>query len=147
MENFSANLDAMTNIKSQESLVDKPQQALFTFLSDMNNLKALMPTQVTDWKSNETECSFKVTGLTGIALRIKDTQPYSLIRYAETGKMPFAFELRAHFKPHETDGSKTWASISFEAEMNPMLKMMVEKPLTNFINMLASKFPDLASKF
>ena len=137
----------MTSIKSQESLVDKPQEALFHFLSDMNNLQSLMPSQVTDWKSNETECSFKVTGLTGIALKIKASEPFSLIRYSETGKMPFAFELKAHFKPNETDPSKTWASLSFEADLNPMLKMMVEKPLTNFINLLASRLPDLASKF
>lgn len=137
----------MTTIKSQESLVDKSPQQLFLFLSDMNNLQALMPSQVTDWKSNDKECSFKVTGLTGIALKIKATEPHHLIRYSETGKMPFAFELRAHFKDHETDSGKTWASISFEAELNPMLKMMVEKPLTNFINILAARLPDLASKF
>jgi carbon monoxide dehydrogenase subunit G len=137
----------MTTIKSQESLVEKNQEALFHFLSDMNNLQTLMPSQVTDWKSNAMECSFKVTGLTGIALKIKSTEPFSLIRYSETGKMPFAFELKAHFKPHETDNSKTWTSLSFEADLNPMLKMMVEKPLTNFINLLASRLPDLAGKF
>jgi len=136
----------MTTIKSQESLVDKKQEVLFHFLSDMNNLQTLMPSQVTDWKSNNTECSFKVTGLTGIALKIKSTEPFSLIRYSETGKMPFAFELKAHFKPHETDPSKTWTSLSFEADLNPMLKMMVEKPLTNFINLLASRLPELANK-
>ena len=137
----------MTTIKSQESLVEKPQQDLFQFLSDMNNLQALMPSQVTDWKSNDQECSFKITGLTGIALRIKETVPSNLIRYSESGKMPFAFELQAHFKAHETDSGKTWASISFEADLNPMLKMMVEKPLTNFIQLLASRLPELANKF
>ena len=126
--------------------MNAPAEKLFHFLSNMNNLKELMPAQVEQWQSTEKDCSFRVSGLTSVSLRLADSKPFSEIIYAEGGKMPFSFGMNLYLKPHEDSTGQTWLQLVFRADLNPMMKMMVEKPLSNFVNMLASAATGLAGK-
>jgi hypothetical protein len=134
----------MTEIKSHEVDIKRSCNSLFVFLSDLNNLQQLMPEQVSDWKSTATECSFQVKGLAKIALKIEETQPDNLIVYGSSEKMPFKFRLKVFLT--EQSENLTKGSMAFEAELNPMMKMMVEKPLKNFITLLADKMPSLGEQ-
>jgi hypothetical protein len=58
---------------------------------------------------------------------------------AEDGKLPF--ELKCCLE--KVDEEKCQAQFLFNAELNMMMKMMVEKPLTNFLNLLAEKLKEI----
>ena len=57
----------------------------------------------------------------------------------DSGKVPFDFLLTVDI---ESAGEKSNVKLICEAELNVMLKMMVEKPLTNFFNILAKKLQE-----
>jgi carbon monoxide dehydrogenase subunit G len=113
--------------------VQASQTDVFAFLSDMNNLQKLMPEQVGNWTSDTDTCQFTIKGMADLGMKITGRTPESLIAIASHGKSPFPFTLDIHIK---AAGDVSEAQLSFNGEVNPFLKMMVEKPLGNFFNML-----------
>ena len=104
----------------------------------------MMPEQVTNWHSTENECSFTISGMATIGMKIVEKVPNSLLKISSTpasggagGKVPLEFILSIVLT--EINPSQTTGQFIFEAELNPMLSMMLEKPLRKFFNFLAGK--------
>lgn len=132
----------MTKIESEKVEINNSVESVFTYLGNFNNFQKLMPEQVANWSSTEDECSFTISGMATIGMKIIEKKPFTEINIISNGKVPFNFNLKVLL----TDAleNKSTGQLVFEAELNPMLKMMVEKPLGNFFNMLASKLKDIA---
>jgi len=100
-----------------------------------------MPPQVTNWQSTTDECSFVINGMATIGMKIIEKTPHTKITINSNGKVPFEFKL---FVLLDTITEKSCkGQLTFESELNPMIKMMVEKPLTNFFNLLAQKMQEI----
>ena len=127
-------------INSQTVLVSAPQQTVFDFLKDANNLIHLLPQdKISDFKATKDECSFKVQGGVIISL-IHDGEKGMDQLFMKSGeKSPFPFRLTIHTsnKDNQTEGR-----IDFDGEVNMFLKMMVEKPLTNLFNFMSKKLQE-----
>lgn len=128
-------------IESEKSEINKPAAEIFSFLSDFNNFQKLMPPQITNWESTADKCSFTINGMADIGMKIVEKKPNSQIKISSNGKVPFDFILTIHLT--ETTPSQTIGQIVFESELNPMMAVMVEKPLRNFFNMLAGKMKEI----
>ena len=63
------------------------------------------------------------------------------IRVERKGKAPFDFVM--NYEMQTVDAGKTKLKIAFDADLNPMLKLMAEKPLRNFLNTLAGNYKNL----
>ena len=134
----------MTRIESEQVSIRKPQHEIYTFLSDFNNFKDLMPDQVGDWVSDSESCSFNIKGMASLGMAYDTKTPDSQIRIRRNGKAPFDFFLTCHIG--KTDDANSTLKLEFDADLNPMLKMLAEKPLTNFLNMLVNKYKELAEQ-
>jgi len=132
---------SLTKIESEKVEIGNAAENIFTYLSDFNNFEKLMPPQVTNWTSTADECSFTINGMATIGMKIIEKAPFSKISIISNGKVPFEFKLFVLIT--EKDGSNCVGQLTFESDMNPMIKMMVEKPLGNFFNMLAQKMKDI----
>ena len=42
------------------------------------------------------------------------------------------------------DSQGTKLKLTFDADLNPFLKMVAEKPLTNFLNLLVDKYAEIS---
>ena len=127
----------MTRIESETATVQKSAEHIFNFLSNFNNFEKLMPEQVTNWQSTEEECSFTISGMASLGMKITEKTPNSLIKVAKNGKAPFDFTLDCMIKEAGADACQV--QLAFDADLNPMLKMMAVKPLTNFLNLLVTR--------
>lgn len=127
----------MTRIESETATVQKSAEHIFNFLSNFNNFEKLMPEQVTNWQSTEEECSFTISGMASLGMKITEKTPNSLIKVAKNGKAPFDFTLDCMIKEAGADACQV--QLAFDADLNPMLKMMAVKPLTNFLNLLVNR--------
>ena len=128
----------MTIIDTEKKTSPNSIQALYNFLIDMNNFERLMPAdKIEKWDSTEDQCEFTIKGMARIGLRKIDSNEPELIKIESFGKVPFTFTLDINLK--ELAESETEASIHFEGDINPFMKLMVEKPLSNFFNMLVDK--------
>ncbi|MFM7217460.1 MAG: SRPBCC family protein [Bacteroidota bacterium] len=126
----------MTRITSDKVLLEKSAKEIFSFLSDFNNFEKLMPEQVTNWKSTAEECSFTVSGMASLGMKITEKTPDTLIKAVKHGSAPFDFTLSCLI---EDQSPGCQVQLQFDADLNPMLKMMAERPLTNFLNLLTQK--------
>ena len=131
----------MTRIESEKVEVNNSSEKTFAFLSDFNNFQKLMPPQVTNWQSTADECSFTISGMATIGVKIVEKKPNSEIKIVSNGKVPFNFNLNVFLS--EAAADKCNGQLVFEADLNPMIKMMVEKPLTNFFNLLVVRLKEL----
>ena len=131
----------MTRIESDKQVLNKSSKEIFDFLSDFNNFQKLMPEQVTNWESTTEECRFTIAGMATLGMKMSEKKPNDYIKVIKNGNAPFDFTLECLMK--EKDASKAEVQLAFNADLNPMLKMMAVKPLTNFLNMLVDKMKDI----
>jgi len=131
----------MTRIESDKAIINKPAEEVFDFLSDLNNFEKLMPEQIVNWQSSEDECSFTIKGTGTLAMRISERIPNTEIRILRNGEAPFDFVLTCLID--ETEDSQCRLQMIFDAQLNAFLRMVAERPLTNFLNMLVHRFQQL----
>ncbi len=127
----------MTIIESKKVTIAKPAQELYSFLQDMNNFEQLLPQgRISEWKSDGVSCSFKVQGAATIGLALDGGNEPELLKLKATERSPFPFTLDVHLK--EADGITTAWQV-FNADLNPFIKVMVEKPLKNLFDHIADR--------
>ena len=105
----------------------------FFFYAEPDNLKELMPEQITDWESGEDWCRFLIKGMGHVKLKIGEKSPFSRLTYLPDGKMPFDFGLQFLFVPKNEESCEI--QIAIDADLsNPMMAMLAKKPLQNLVN-------------
>ena len=132
---------SFTKIESEKVAINNSAEKIFNNLSDFRNFEKLMPAQVSEWIATADECSFNINGMATIGMKIIEKTPFSKIIITSNGKVPFDFKLLVDIV--EQGAENAVGQITFESDLNPMMKMMVEKPLGNFFNMLAKKMADI----
>jgi carbon monoxide dehydrogenase subunit G len=125
-------------IDTAPKLVNANAETVYNFLFDINNFEELFPAdKIENWESTDEYCTFRIKGMTNIGLKRVAATPNSLVYLDSYGKVPFKFTLNIFLE--EKENNTTEAKLKFDGEINPFMKMMVEKPLTNFFNMLSDK--------
>ncbi|MEO9532102.1 MAG: hypothetical protein ABJG68_06750 [Crocinitomicaceae bacterium] len=135
-----------TIIDSQKVIINAKSEEVFTFLSDFNNIKELLPQdKISDWTSTVDDCSFKIQGAATIPLVKDSVEPNNKIKIVSGPKAPFPFKMNVFINELDGgDGNSCQGYLHFEGDINAFLKMMVVKPLTNLFDYMAHK---LQTKF
>ena len=130
----------MTTIESNKKTIAARYEDIYQFLGDMNHFGELMPEQIENWKSDTDSCSFRISGMADIALKIVERVPFGKIVVSSDGKTPVSFTMVMHITA--TSETTSDFQIVFLSDMNSFMAMMVTKPLTNFVNTLARKLSE-----
>jgi len=122
-------------IESPKKIVEKSDEKVFTFLTDLKNFEILMPDTIDKFEViNEDRFLFALKGMPEIVLQRKDQTPNSqIILGAASDKLPFT--LTADINALGSDQSEV--ALSFNGEFNAMMAMMIKHPITNFMNTLS----------
>jgi carbon monoxide dehydrogenase subunit G len=125
----------MLSLKSQEFIVAAASDQVLRFLSETKNYALLLPeNQTSDFQFTPTQFSFKAAGQVNLALEIQASQNHALhFRGLQTN--PFAFDLYVHLQPQ---ANSTSGYIEIKADLNMMLKMLIEKPLQKLLAEMAT---------
>lgn len=124
-------------IESKKEIINCQPQKVYDFLANFNNFERLLPDQVANWQSTVDSCSFEINGLATIGLRISEKIPFTKIRMTGEGKLPFGFSFETIIE--EIPQQQCQVQMAIDADMNPFIAMMAEKPLQNFVDMLLPK--------
>ncbi|NCT09982.1 MAG: SRPBCC family protein [Flavobacteriia bacterium] len=128
------------NINGKKVVVQKSQQALYEFLSDLKNFEKLMPESIQKFEVEGDSFLFGLKGMPEIRLVLKEKTPYSNITLgAASSKLDF--QLVAGIAA--IDANSCEAQLDFNGEFNAMMAMMVKKPLTTFIETLTENMEKL----
>ena len=129
----------MSNFKSPEVKVNLSAEMLYAKLSNLNNLKDILPPEISDFQSTQDSCSFKMGGMPKITLVTAEKTPFSkIILQAENSQIPFSLECNI-----SQNGENCKDVLEVNAELNMMMKMMLENPLTNFLNAIAKSLSQI----
>jgi hypothetical protein len=128
------------NLKSDSIISQKSQKELFEFLTDLNNFEQLMPENTQKFEVDCESFIFGLKGMPEIRLVLKERTEYNqIILGAASSKLPFTLTVDIE----EIDESMCEATFDFEGSFNPMMAMMIKKPLQKFINTLSENIENL----
>ncbi|MDZ7847717.1 MAG: SRPBCC family protein [Owenweeksia sp.] len=130
----------MTKIESSKVTVNKPAKKLYDELLNFDNFRKVMPESVTKFEAQSDSFTFAMRGIPEVKLVLQETREPQMIRL-RSGSSKIDFNLLAHIEPTTENTSLVY--FEFTGKFNPMMRMMVEKPLTRFIEDLAEKVKEL----
>lgn len=110
----------------------------FAFVTDIRNFKRFIPEgTINNWQAGKESCSFSVSMLGTVSLHIIQKEKYNKVVYIGDALRKNDFELVLDI----TDNSKDFAkvSVTLNADLNPMLKMIAAKPIAQFLEMLINQ--------
>jgi len=136
---------------SEVKVIEAPHHVVYNRLSDLENLVELFdPLRLNDLKKNfpnapdikldnfratSDECSFTISPIGKIGVRIIEREPSKLIKLSGSQTIPFQFTCWIQLLP--TDETNCKVKITLHAELNTMIKMMVDKHLKEGVNRIA----------
>ena len=128
------------NIEGTTISVKKSPEELFTFFSTLQNYEQLMPENAEKFEVDGESFIFGLKGMPEIRLVLKEKTEFSkVILGAASSKLPFT--LSSDIEQVAENESKV--TLNFSGEFNPMMAMMVKKPLTKFIDTLTANIAKL----
>ena len=129
----------MTTFKGPEVLVNLSSTELFEKLSDLRNLKNIMPSEIKKFEANKESCMISMDGMPSINMEIREQVPYDKISLSSKDS-PIKFTLICYI---QEKGNECQARLEVNTDANMMIKMMIEKPINNFLNILSNQLQQL----
>ena len=130
----------MLKIESEKITLTRNFKVYINFLSDLNNYKVLFPKdKISDWKSDNDSCSLKVQNVYTLEM-VKESVSKNTINLISGESSPFKFSLKIDL--HENKNNICSAQIICNANVSPVLKMMIGKPLNELFNYMANQIEE-----
>ena len=127
-------------IESPNVTTSKSTQEMFNFLTDLQNFKQLMPENTEKFEVDGDSFIFGLKGMPEIRLVLKEKTAFSsIVLGAASSKLPFTLSSTIS----QIAENKSAVQLLFNGDFNPMMAMMVKKPLTKFIETLAENIAKL----
>lgn len=130
----------MTRIESKTVSVEKSALSVSNYLKDMTNLEHLLPMdRLSDYSATENSAKFKVSGAATINLSLDGVSDAEKVIFKTTEGSTFHFTLNVNI--NSTGDNSCDVTQLAEADLNPFLKMMVEKPLAKLFDFMGDRLP------
>ena len=128
------------NLESNTTPVKKSQKEVFEFLTKLENFKQLMPENTESFEVDGDSFIFALKNMPQIRLVLKEKQEFDkIVLGAASSKLEFT--LTANIKEISENNCET--KLDFVGDFNPMMAMMVKKPLQKFIDTLSENIEKL----
>ena len=128
------NKNNIMNIEGAKVTIQKSAKEVYTFFTELANFKHLMPENIEKFEVEDDSFIFGLKGMPEIRLLLKEKIEYSKITLgAASSKLPFT--LVADIE--EISENSSSVQLQFEGDFNPMMSMMIKKPLTKFVDTLS----------
>jgi len=127
------------NLETPNITVQKTSEDLYNFLTDFENFEKIMPDNTETFELRENGFVFGLKGMPKIKLQLNEKIPYSTIVLGSASDK-FPFTLTANIADNE---NKSVVNFKFVGKFNPMITMMVKKPLQKFIDTLSANLEKL----
>ena len=125
----------LSNYESRSGSLSCTPKEVFDFVTDIRNFEQFIPEgTINNWQSEKDTCSFSVSMIGTVSLRIEKKEPYDKVIFSGDALKKNDFSLILNILENEDNYAEV--KVKLEAELNPMLKMMANKPILQFLEML-----------
>lgn len=129
----------MVKIESKKVEIKRNVEFVYEYLSDFTHFSMVANDKIENFKATQDRCSFTIKGMTDMGLKIISRLPNESITISNDtdvpSSMPLNFLIIFEFEKVEPYVSRV--VVKMELDANPMIAMMVKKPLEKFVNSLA----------
>ncbi|MEC5158782.1 SRPBCC family protein [Chryseobacterium sp. MP_3.2] len=127
------------NLEGRKIIVNKSATQLVDMLKSPEDYRSLMPESLQSFEVRDNGFKFSLKGMPEIALIIDEVSEDKVVLKSASASLDFALigDITS------VDDTKSEVQLLFEGKFNPFIKMMVEKPLQNFINSLTDNLEKL----
>lgn len=135
------NLNTKTmKLETPKITVSKSQEDLFNFVTNLDNFEQLMPENKEKFEVDGDSFIFALKGMPEIRLVLKEKNEFdSVVLGAASSKL--SFTLATNINAVSDNSSEV--QLKFQGDFNPMMAMMVKKPLQKFIDTLSENISKL----
>tara|TARA_B110001450_G_scaffold231275_1_gene233058 strand:+ start:1010 stop:1447 length:438 start_codon:yes stop_codon:yes gene_type:complete len=127
------NKNKTMNIEGTKVTTQKSAKEIYTFFTELSNFENLMPENIQKFEVDGDSFVFGLKGMPEIRLVLKEKIEYSrIVLGAASSKLPFT--LAANIE--EVSENSSTVRLQFDGDFNPMMTMMIKKPLTKFVDTL-----------
>lgn len=128
----------MGNISYFESRSGKlsctPEEA-FRFVTDLRNFgRFATKATINNWNADKESCSFNVSVVGTITVRLAESEKFSFVVFKGDALKKNDFSLKLNISGSVQE--KANVKVGLSADLNPVMKMMVSKPIEQFMEML-----------
>ena len=127
------------NLEGRKIIVNKSVKDLTDMLKNPQDYERLMPEGLQKFEASENGFKFALKGMPEITLKIDEITDRQVVLKSASSSLDFA--LKGTLNP--VNENQTEVQLLFDGNFNPFIKMMVEKPLQNFINSLTDKIEQM----
>lgn len=129
----------MVKIESKKVEIKRNVEFVYEYLADFTHFSMVANDKIENFKATQDCCSFTIKGMTDMGLKIISRLPNESITISNDtdvqSSMPLNFLIIFEFERVEPYVTKV--IVKMELDANPMIAMMVKKPLEKFVNSLA----------
>ncbi len=126
-------------LEGRKIIVNKSSEQLVQMLKNPADYRELMPDSLQNFEAREDGFKFSLKGMPEIALKIAEVSDREVVLKSAASNLDF--ELKGTMS--QLAENQTEVQLLFDGKFNPFIKMMVEKPLQNFINSLSDSLEKL----
>ena len=120
------------NLEGRKIIVNKSTEDLRRLLENPEDYKSLMPESLQSFEVRDNGFKFSLKGMPEIALKIEEVSDKQVVLASASSSLDFSLKGAMN----AINENQTEVQLLFDGQFNPFIKMMVEKPLQNFINSL-----------
>jgi len=122
------------NLESPKVTIQKSSTELFEYLSKMENFEKLMPENIEKFEADGDTFTFTLKGMPEIKLQLQEQEaPKKIVLGSASSQFPFTLITSID----SLSESESDLQFHFNGKFNPMVAMMIKKPLQKFINTMA----------
>ncbi len=121
--------------------VRQPAGVIFNFLSDFRHFEKFLPEQIHDWEATADYCVFSVQGMGKLKLTYVSRDPDTkiVIQPSPDSGFPVPFFLTTLITQNIQNPSTAEFQFVVDADVNPMLSVVVDKPLKQFVEIITMR--------
>ena len=123
------------NLEGRKIMLNKPVAELVELLKDPQQYEQLMPDGLQKFEAIADGFKFSLKGMPEIALKVGEVNENKATLKSASSSLDFELTTAMN----AVSENQTEIQMFFEGKFNPFIKMMVEKPLQNFMNALTDK--------
>jgi hypothetical protein len=137
-------MSKMTNYESRPGKLTGTAEEVYNFVTDIRNFERFIPKGViNNWNAEKESCSFGVSMLGTVTVRLADKEKYTKVVYTGDALKKDDFTLVLFISDKVKNSAEV--KISLSADLNPMMKMMAAKPISQFLEMLIKEMENFGS--
>jgi hypothetical protein len=130
----------MTEIKSSDKIIRTEKENVYEFISDVNNFTTLVPEgKARDFEADRDHCRFSVDGLGEVGVKVVSREPGKYVMFESEGSIPFRVNLLIELEQFRED---TLMKMTLNADLNMMMKMIVQNPLKEGLEKAATELSE-----